>query len=150
MICPPAQGSAAYLFQRAAQFRLEQNDQNHSAVVENIAQDPVQGSQSQKAADPAGKHQHDQALQNGAGPGFAGEHDQLVQNEGNHKDVQSICKGWTVKDIPNQIFDLIPQISQRVPHPLFMTDLLLEKYPRSIDYYTTYCGWIKPLNGVFL
>ena len=85
-------GPASELLQRLAQLRLKQNHQHHSAVIDHIEQHPVERRQAQKIAYPAGHHQCDQALENGAGARFLG--DPVL------KAANSLCTSLTIVVFP--------------------------------------------------
>ena len=108
-------GPASELLQRLAQLRLKQNHQHHSAVIDHVEQHPVERRQPQKIAYPAGHHQCDQALENGAGARFLGEHEQLIEQKGHDEDIQHVGDGGAVEHVPKHGLDLCPQGLHRFP-----------------------------------
>ena len=108
-------GAASQLLQRLAKLGLKQDHQHHRAVVDHVEQYPVKRRQPQKIAYPAGHHQRDQPLENGAGARFLGEHEQLIEQKGHNEDVQHVGDGGAVEHVPKHGLDLCPQGLHRFP-----------------------------------
>ena len=108
-----SQTAAPHLFQKAADLRLEQDNQGQNAPFHHLAQQKVDRIQAQEAGDPKSRHQQQDALGHPAGTGAADQQDDLIDHKGHDEHIDDVGDA----DGPYHAFDIIKEFYDRVHFP---------------------------------